>query len=104
MVKVTVLYPNQAGTKFDMTYYLDNHIPMVRRLLAASALKGVTVEHGLSGEQTGSPASYIVTCNLIFDSVQAYQVSFGPHAQELVEDIPKYTNSEPVIQIGEAKL
>lgn len=103
MVKVTVLYPNRAGTKFDMTYYLDHHIPMVRRLLV-SALKGVTVEHGLSGAQPGSPALYTVICNLMFDSVQTYQAAFRPHAQEIVEDIPKYTNSEPVIQIGEVKL
>jgi uncharacterized protein (TIGR02118 family) len=103
MVVVTVLYPNQAGTKFDMTYYLDHHIPMVRRLFA-SALKGVTVEHGLWGEQPGSPARYIVICNLLFDSAQSYQASFGPHAQEIMEDIPKYTNSEPVVQIGEVKL
>ena len=103
MVKVTVLYPNRAGTKFDMTYYLDHHIPMVRRLLV-SALKGVTVEQGLSGEQPESPPPYVVICNLIFNSVQAYRASFGPHAQEIVQDIPKYTDSEPVVQIGEVKL
>jgi len=40
----------------------------------------------------------------LFDSVQAYQASFAPHAQEILEDIPKYTNSEPLIQIGEVKL
>jgi hypothetical protein len=45
MIKVSVLYPNVAGTKFDMAYYLNHHIPMVRRLLG-SALKGVSVEHG----------------------------------------------------------
>lgn len=69
MVKVSVLYPNGAGTKFDMTYYLNQHIPMVRRLLG-SALKGVTVEHGISGEEPGSLAPYIATGHLLFDSVQ----------------------------------
>ncbi len=103
MVKVSVLYPNRAGTKFDMTYYLNHHIPMVRRLLG-SALKGASVEHGISGEEPGSTAPYIATCHLLFDSVQAFQTSFSPHAQEMAEDIPKYTNSEPVVQIGELKL
>jgi uncharacterized protein (TIGR02118 family) len=103
MVKVSVLYPNDTRINFDMTYYLGHHIPMVRRLLA-STLKEVTVEHGLAGELPGSPAPYITTCNLLFDSVEAYQASFSPHAQEILEDIPKYTNSEPVIQIGEVKL
>ena len=103
MVKVSVLYPNGAGTKFDMTYYLDQHIPMVRRLLG-SALKGVTVEHGISGEEPGSLAPYVATGHLLFDSVQTFQASFAQQAQEIMADIPKYTNSEPLLQIGEVKL
>jgi hypothetical protein len=27
MITVNVLYPNKAGIEFDMTYYLDLHIP-----------------------------------------------------------------------------
>jgi len=69
MIKVSVLYPNEAGTKFDITYYLSHHIPMVRRLLG-SALKGVSVEHGISGEEPGSSAPYIITGHLVFDSVR----------------------------------
>jgi uncharacterized protein (TIGR02118 family) len=103
MVKVSVLYPNRADSRFDMTYYIDHHIPMVRRLLGP-ALKGVSVEHGISGEPPGSPAPYIAMCHLLFDSLQAFQSSFSPHAQEIMEDIPKYTNSEPLVQIGEVKL
>lgn len=103
MVKVSVLYPNHTETKFDMTYYLNHHIPMVRGLLG-SALKGVSVEQGISGEEPGSAAPYIATGHLLFDSVQSFQASFAPHAQEIMLDIPKYTNSEPVLQIGEVKL
>jgi uncharacterized protein (TIGR02118 family) len=42
MIKVSVLYPNRAGAQFDMDYYCDRHIPLVRRLLGA-ALKGAAV-------------------------------------------------------------
>jgi uncharacterized protein (TIGR02118 family) len=103
MIKVSVLYPTREGTKFDMAYYLNRHVPMVRQLLGP-ALKGVSVEQGVSGEEPGSPAPYITTAHLLFDSVQAFQTNFGPHAQEIKEDIPKYTNSEPIVQIGEVKL
>jgi uncharacterized protein (TIGR02118 family) len=103
MIKVMVLYPNPAGSKFDMAYYLNHHIPMVRRLLG-SALKGIAVEQGISGEEPGSPAPYIATGHLLFDSVESFQASFAPHAQEIMEDIPKYTNSEPLVQIGEVTL
>jgi len=103
MIKVSVLYPNREGMKFDTAYYLNHHIPMVRQLLG-SALEGVSVEHGISREEPGSPAPYVTTCHLLFDSVQAYQTSFGSHAQEIIEDIPKYTDSQPLIQIGEVRL
>lgn len=103
MVKVSVMYPKQQGTEFDMTYYLNRHIPMVRQLLGPS-LKGVSVEQGISGMQPGSSASYIAMGHLLFDSATDFQASFGPHAQTIIADIPKYTNSEPIIQISEVKL
>lgn len=103
MIKVTVLYPNASDTKFDMTYYLAHHIPIVQRLVG-SALKEVSVEHGISSGEPGSPPRYVTTAHLVFDSVEAFQQSFGAHLQEIMEDIPKYTNSEPVLQIGEVKL
>jgi len=103
MIKVSVLYPNREGARFDTAYYLHHHIPLVRQLLG-SALKGVSVEQGISGEEPRSPAPYVITCHLLFDSVQAYQTSLGPHAQEIIEDIPKYTDSEPLIQIGEVEV
>lgn len=28
MIKVSVFYPNTAGCKFDMDYYLTRHMPM----------------------------------------------------------------------------
>jgi hypothetical protein len=29
MIKVSVFYENTEGKKFDMVYYINNHIPMV---------------------------------------------------------------------------
>jgi len=103
MIKVSVLYPNGEGKQFDMTYYLGHHMPMVQRLLG-SALKGMSVELGISGQKPGSAAPYMAVGHLLFQSLETYQASFGPNAHEIVADIPKYTNSEPLIQIGQVKL
>ena len=103
MIKVSVLYPNGEGKKFDMTYYLGSHMPMVQRLLG-SALQGMSVEHGISGEKPESAAPYKAIGHLFFQSLETYRASFAPHAQEIIADIPKYTNSEPLIQIGEVRL
>ena len=34
-------------------------------------------------------------------SVAAFQAGFGPHAKEIMADIPSYTDLTPVMQISE---
>jgi uncharacterized protein (TIGR02118 family) len=102
MIKVSVMYPNSEGSTFDMRYYCETHIPMVRQKLGA-ALKDVAVEQGIAGAEPGSPAPYLALCHLLFESVEAFQTSFGPHAQEFEADVPNYTNTQPTIQISEVK-
>jgi len=40
-------------------------------------------------------------CHSYCDSVEAFQAGFGPHAKEIMADIPNYTDQSPVIQISE---
>lgn len=103
MIKVSVFYPNEEGKKFDIGYYLNKHIPMVQQKLG-DALKGGAVEHGLSGAEPGSQATYIAMGHLYFDSVAAFQNSFGPQAGSIMGDIPNYTDIQPLVQISEVKL
>jgi uncharacterized protein (TIGR02118 family) len=103
MIKVSVFYPNEEGKKFDMEYYCNKHIPMVQQKLGA-ALKGGAVEKGLGGVEPGSRAIYIAMGHLYFDSVEAFQTAFGPHAESIMGDIPNYTDIQPTIQISEVKI
>ena len=103
MIKVSVLYPNGAGAKFDMSYYMKSHMPMVQKKLG-DALKGMSIEEGLGGIPPGSPAPYIASCGLLFDSVEDFGLAFATHAESIMADIPNYTNTQPTIQIGLIKL
>ncbi len=103
MIKVGVFYPNNAGSKFDLKYYLEKHIPMVRQKMGP-ALKGVAIEQGLSGGQPGAPITYSIICHLSFDSVDAFQTAFLPHATEIMGDISNYTNVEPLVQVSDVKM
>ncbi len=103
MIKVSVFYPNEEGKKFDMEYYCNKHIPMIQQKLGA-ALKSVGAEQGLSGVEPGSRATYVAMVHLYFDSVEAFQTAFGPHAESIMGDIPNYTDIQPTIQISEVKI
>ena len=103
MIKVSVLYPNTSGVRFDMTYYLDRHMPMVRDLMGG-ALKGMNVEQGVAGGQPGVPAPYIAMGHLFFDSIETFQAAFAQHSAPIIADIPNYTNTQPTIQVSQVKL
>ena len=103
MIKVTVFYPHSSGASFDIDYYVRKHVPMVRDLLG-KACKGAAVEYGLSGPTPGSAPSYIAMGHLYFDTVNEFQEAWTPNAQQIVADIPNYTNIPPLIQISEVRL
>ena len=103
MIKVSVFYPDREGSKFDMDYYCNSHIPMVREKLGP-ACKNVAVEHGIGGATPGSRPGFIAMGHLYFDSVEAFQKAFGPHADAIMRDIPNYTDIQPTIQFSEVKV
>lgn len=100
MIKVSVMYPNTPGAKFNHDYYRDQHMPMVKAKLGA-ALKSYTVDKGMAGGAPGAPATYVAMCHLFCDSVEAFQTGFGPHAKDIMADVPNYTDIAPVMQISE---
>ncbi len=100
MIKVSVMYPNTPGAKFNHDYYRDQHMPMVKAKMGA-ALKSYTVDKGLAGGAPGAPATYVAMCHLFCDSVETFQAGFGPHAKDIMADVPNYTDIAPVMQISE---
>ena len=100
MIKVSVMYPNTPGASFNHDYYRDKHMPLVKKLMGESC-KYYTVDKGLAGGTPGAPATYIGMCHLFCESVESFQDGFGPNMQEIMGDIPNYTNLSPVVQISE---
>ncbi|MGA9295097.1 MAG: EthD family reductase [Ignavibacteriaceae bacterium] len=100
MTKVSVLYPNTEGKNFDMDYYRDKHTPLLNSLLG-DALKGVSIEAGLSGAEPDSPAPFAAIINMYFDSLESFGQAFNPNLDRLMRDLPNFTDIEPVVQISE---
>jgi uncharacterized protein (TIGR02118 family) len=100
MIKVTVMYANEPGARFDHAYYRDKHMPLVKARMG-DRCKYYTVDKGLAGGAPGAPAPYVAMCHIFCDSVEAFQAGFGPHAKEIMGDIANYTDRTPLIQISE---
>lgn len=100
MIKVSVMYPNKPGARFDHAYYRDKHMPLVKARMGAACLF-YTVDKGLAGGAPGEGPTYVAMCHIHADSVESFQAGFGPHAKEILADIANYTDLAPVMQISE---
>jgi len=103
MITVSVLYPRNGGSKFDIDYYCNRHLPMVEEKLG-EALKGIALEQGIRGPAPGSQPPYIAIAHMLFDSMDDFETAFNPHAEAIMGDTPNYTDIHPMIQINEVKM
>jgi len=103
MIRVTFLYPNKPGSRFNADYYIDKHMPLAIRLLKP-ALKAVSAEIGISGAMPDSAPPNAAIASFTFESIEAFSAAVMPHYMELQSDIPNYTDIEPVVQISEIRI
>jgi len=96
---VSVMYPNE-GSEFDMGYYLGTHGSLVRGKWDSLGLKSLKVIKGLA---TSDPDT-LPPCQLIalleFGSVEESQAAVADSGDEVLGDIPNFTDIQPVIQVN----
>ena len=76
MIKVSVMYPNTPGGRFDHDYYRDKHMPLVKARMG-DACKSYTVDKGMAGGAPGAPATYVGMCHIFCNSVEASRPASG---------------------------
>ena len=55
----------------------------------------------VAGGAPGQPPTYVAMCHVYAESATAFAAAFGPHAKQILGDIPNYTDIAPVLQISE---
>jgi uncharacterized protein (TIGR02118 family) len=101
VIAVTVLYPNTPGSKFDLDYYVDRHLPLVRNRLEPMGMRSLTHTVERAIEPTGPAQTYRLSAELRFDDMATTARALGAHGPETQADIPNFTDVAPVILIGE---
>jgi uncharacterized protein (TIGR02118 family) len=101
MIRVSVLYPNESGKKFDVDYYTNKHMKLVGERLKTFGFVRAEVDKGVAGGAPGSPAPYVCIGHVYVNSLAEFQKGMGAHGKEIMDDIPNYTNIQPTIQISE---
>ncbi len=97
---VTAMYPNKSGSRFDLDYFLQKHIPLLKERWSNMGMDNVRLVRGL-GLADGGEAAYRVITLMSFRSMQDFQNAAGAHVAEIIGDIPNFTDAPPVVQISE---
>ena len=100
MIRVSVIYPNEPGKKFDWDYYLNNHKTLVREKLGGIGLVKAETDRGVGTVQPGAPAPFIAVGHMYFECMEDLQKCL-PSAGELMSDVPNFTDIQPQVQISE---
>ena len=105
MTRISILYPTQAGSKFDFDYYLLVHIPLsIKRLKDHPGYRGISVERGVGSTLTDLSPPYTAMCHFTFTSMDDFMAAFLPHQEELQGDIKNYTEIKPIVQVSDVLL
>lgn len=100
MIRISVLYPNVPGVAFDHDYYNRNHRELVESRWRPMGLHRIEVDRGVGG-MGGTAAPFVAAGHLFFESAEDFEAAFAAHGEELLADIPNFTDAEPTIQISE---
>jgi len=100
MVKISVMYVNKPGARFDHEYFRDRHMPLVMQRLGSRCVS-YTIDRGLAGRAPGLAAPFAAMSHILCESVEAFHSGLEQHAAVLMGDIRHYTDMERTIQVSE---
>ncbi len=90
-VVVFVTYQGDPETRFDRSYYVEYHLPLVTRSWARYGLDGVAAFFP-TVEQAGT----IAICECRFRDEAAIDAAFGsPETAEVMADVVRFTDVAP---------
>lgn len=96
MIRVSVLYPNEKGKRFDLDYYVKKHMALVHKFLDSAGLVKAEVDKAADPN-----APFIGIGHLYFKTMEDFQTGFFTHAAEFAADAANYTDITPQVQISE---
>ncbi len=96
MIRVSVMYPNEKGKRFDLEYYVHQHMGLCRKLMGPAVLVKAEVDKAADPN-----APFVCIGHLYFKTMEDFQNGFFPHAGDLAADVAKCTDITPQLQISE---
>ena len=100
MFCLTTRYRNFDGAYFDIDYYINTHVQLIRQRMESRGFLGYEIQRTVLGEADTGP-EFLCTFHGYFTSLEAIQEGDELFGEELRADFANYTNISPEVHIGE---
>ena len=89
------------GVRFDESYYIATHLPLVGRVMGPHGVKSVEMLK-VTATPDGSKPPYQVIFSAYFDSAAGLQAAMqDPRIGEVMGDIARFYDGAPDVMIGD---
>jgi uncharacterized protein (TIGR02118 family) len=102
MFKVEILYPNGDDKTFDMDYYENKHMPMMAGFIGKN-LFFYEIDKGMAGRTPNDKVPFQAIGYFYINDAAEYNKVIAQNIDTILNDVKKYTNIQPIIQISEIK-
>jgi uncharacterized protein (TIGR02118 family) len=99
VIRISALYPNAPGSRFDADYYVTKHTPFAHDLLGPHGLDSIRTTLGIAGLDGAAPPFWVIA-EMVFGSRQAFDDAMAACGATLFADIVNYTDVSPVLQVS----
>lgn len=100
MIRVTALYPNSPGARFDHDYYQTVHLPLTEKLMRPHGLLWVEGDRPISPAD-GASSSLVAQTHAYFATVEQAKAAVRATMRELAADVLNYSSVTPKLEFHE---
>jgi uncharacterized protein (TIGR02118 family) len=97
MIRVLIQYPVTPDVTFNLNYYRDIHVPLVKRVLSSLGMVRGEWDEVLSHPASGGPAKFHVVSVQYWESLEAMERAYAsPETRPVAEDVKQFYSGTPV--------
>jgi uncharacterized protein (TIGR02118 family) len=98
MTRLTAIYLNAEGVRFDGDYYRRHHLPLAERLMKPLGLLWIEGDSPLP-RKDGTPSTLIAQTHAYFRTPDEARAAVRATMRELAADVPNYSSVTPTLEL-----
>ena len=101
MIRVLIQYPAAPDIRFDLPYYRDVHVPLVKRVMMSLGMLKGEWDEVLAHPASGGTAKYNVVSVQYWESLEAMERAYAsPETVPVAADVMKFYSGTPIRTIS----